>query len=78
MKKAALHLIRAYQKTAPHRKIILGQLFPFFSTCRYLPTCSDYTHQAIHKYGIFKGSFLGLKRFLSCNPFGGHGFKPLA
>jgi putative membrane protein insertion efficiency factor len=47
------------------------------SSCRYLPTCSDYSIQAIKKYGPFKGGFLALKRILSCNPWGGSGYDPL-
>ncbi len=45
--------------------------------CRYTPTCSEYGLQAIRKYGPFKGGWLALKRFLSCNPWGGHGHDPV-
>lgn len=37
--------------------------------CKYYPTCSEYTKQAIEKYGAFKGVFLGFVRILKCNPF---------
>ena len=37
--------------------------------CKYYPTCSEYTRQAVDKYGIIKGSLLGIKRILKCNPF---------
>lgn len=51
---------------------------PMFSpSCRYYPTCSDYGLQAIKKYGPFKGGWLTLKRFVSCNPWGGHGHDPV-
>lgn len=39
------------------------------SHCKYYPTCSEYTRQAVDKYGIIKGSLLGIKRILKCNPF---------
>lgn len=45
--------------------------------CKYEPTCSEYTIQAIEKYGVLKGSFLGLKRILRCNPFSKGGYDPL-
>lgn len=47
------------------------------ANCRYTPTCSQYGLEAIKKYGPFKGSWLTLKRILSCNPWGGHGHDPV-
>ncbi|MBP1630439.1 MAG: hypothetical protein H6Q15_1332 [Bacteroidetes bacterium] len=47
------------------------------SSCRYLPTCSEYSIQAIKKYGPIKGGWLALKRILRCNPWGGSGFDPV-
>jgi hypothetical protein len=43
-------------------------------TCRYTPSCSEYTLQSIVKYGLFRGTWMGLKRILRCHPFhpGGH------
>ncbi len=41
--------------------------------CRFLPTCSEYTHEAIEKHGKVKGSWLGFKRICRCHPFGGSG-----
>ena len=41
----------------------------FGRKCRFYPTCSEYTKQAIDKYGIIKGSLKGIKRILKCNPF---------
>ncbi len=53
-------------------------LSPFLPpTCRYTPTCSTYSIQALRKYGLLKGGFLALKRILSCNPWGGSGEDPL-
>ena len=47
------------------------------SNCRYVPTCSAYSLEAIKKYGIFKGGFLSAKRIASCHPRGGSGFNPV-
>lgn len=43
------------------------------STCRYTPTCSSYSLEALKKHGPFKGFYLSVQRILSCNPWGGHG-----
>lgn len=45
--------------------------------CKYYPTCSEYSKQAIEKYGVTKGCFLSLKRILKCNPFSKGGYDPL-
>jgi len=45
--------------------------------CRFQPTCSNYAKEAVNKYGIFKGAYLGFKRVLRCNPFGGSGYDPV-
>jgi putative membrane protein insertion efficiency factor len=61
-------LIRIYQYT----------LSPFIGrSCRYTPTCSVYSVEAIKKYGPFKGGWMALKRVLSCNPWGGSGYDPV-
>ena len=46
-------------------------------TCRYYPTCSEYSIESLKKYGLFKGLFLSFKRILSCNPWGSGGFDPV-
>ena len=50
-------------------------------SCRYLPTCSDYSTEALRKFGLVKGIFVSLKRILSCHPIkflgGGEGFDPV-
>ncbi len=46
-------------------------------SCRYSPTCSVYTIEALKKHGIIKGIYLAVKRILSCNPWGGHGYDPV-
>jgi hypothetical protein len=68
MKRPALFLIRAYQATLSR---VLG------NHCRFYPTCSEYAFQAIEKYGLAKGSFLGLKRLLRCHPFHQGGLDPV-
>jgi putative membrane protein insertion efficiency factor len=60
VKAAALFLIRLYQLT----------LSPLLGTrCRYHPTCSAYAQEAIVKYGVFRGTLLGVKRLFRCHPF---------
>ena len=45
--------------------------------CKFYPTCSEYTKQAIEKYGALKGTFLGIWRIIRCNPFSRGGYDPL-
>tara|TARA_Y100000992_G_scaffold272600_1_gene214294 strand:+ start:40 stop:279 length:240 start_codon:yes stop_codon:yes gene_type:complete len=45
--------------------------------CRYFPSCSDYSIEALKIYGFFKGGYLSLKRILSCHPFKEGGFDPV-
>ncbi len=45
--------------------------------CKYYPTCSEYTKQAIKKYGALKGCRMGLIRIIKCNPFSKGGYDPL-
>ena len=66
--KLLIALIRVYQG-------MISPLLP--GSCRYTPTCSDYGVQAMRKYGPWRGGLLTLKRFLSCNPWGGHGHDPV-
>ena len=61
-------LIKVYQWTLSP---LIGR------SCRYTPTCSNYGLEAIEKHGPFKGSWLTLKRVLSCNPWGGSGYDPV-
>jgi putative membrane protein insertion efficiency factor len=61
-------LIRAYQTTLSHRMI---------THCRFIPTCSRYTFEAVERYGALKGSWLGAKRILRCHPFHPGGFDPV-
>ncbi len=61
-------LVRLYQYT----------LSPFIGrSCRYTPSCSNYSIEALKKHGAIKGSWLGAKRIASCNPWGGSGYDPV-
>jgi putative membrane protein insertion efficiency factor len=68
--------IRLYQKTL---SLDHGPLSIFYSEgfCRYRPTCSQYTYEAIDKYGVIKGSWLGLKRICRCTPWAKGGDDPV-
>ena len=53
-------------------------LSPYFGgNCKYEPSCSNYSHEAISKYGVFKGSFLTILRLVKCNPFSRGGYDPI-
>ncbi len=53
-------------------------LSPYFGgNCKYEPSCSNYSHQAISKHGVFKGSFLTILRLAKCNPFSRGGYDPI-
>lgn len=71
MKKILIFLIDVYKK-------IISPIFEYLGVhCKYYPTCSQYMKQAIEKYGVTKGLFLGIKRILKCNPFSKGGYDPL-
>lgn len=71
MKKILVCLIEKYQK----------YISLFFESkgvkCKFYPSCSEYMKQAIIKYGVLKGFFLGIKRILKCNPFSKGGYDPV-
>ena len=68
MKFAVLSVIWIYQKT-------LSPLLP--TSCRYYPSCSHYSQEAVAKYGVLKGIWLGVKRLGRCRPQGGQGYDPV-
>ncbi|MCB0505436.1 MAG: membrane protein insertion efficiency factor YidD [Cyclobacteriaceae bacterium] len=53
----------------------ISPLFP--ASCRYTPTCSEYSKQAVMKHGLWKGGKLAIKRISSCHPWGGSGYDPV-
>ena len=71
MKKILIKTIEWYQGN------ISGYLDYKNIKCKYYPTCSEYTKQAIEKYGAIKGTSLGVARILRCNPFSKGGYDPL-
>jgi putative membrane protein insertion efficiency factor len=68
MKNIALGLIRFY------KRFISPALPP---SCIYQPTCSMYTYEAIDKYGLLRGSWMGLLRIMRCHPFARGGYDPV-
>jgi len=77
LKSIFLLLIRIYQKYFSFDNGLLGQLFKKKQVCRYFPSCSQYTYEAIEKYGIIFGVYKGIKRISRCNIFFEGGFNPL-
>ena len=68
MQRVVIALLRGY-------KLVISPLLP--SACRYYPTCSEYMIEAIRKYGVLKGTWLGLKRLGRCHPFHEGGYDPV-
>jgi putative membrane protein insertion efficiency factor len=68
MKSIALGLIRFYQLTVSRVTS---------PSCRFVPSCSQYTFEAVEKHGLFRGVWMGGKRLLRCHPFHSGGFDPV-
>lgn len=67
-KRLVLATIRGYQR-------VISPLLP--DACIYIPTCSQYAVEAIGKYGVLKGCWLGARRILRCNPLHAGGYDPV-
>ena len=68
MNRCLLLAIKLYQ-------MVVSPYLP--SSCRYAPTCSHYSQEAVQRYGAIKGGWIGFKRLARCNPLGGKGFDPV-
>ncbi len=68
MKYIIIFCIKVYQT-------FISPLFP--PSCRFYPTCSEYTQEALTKFGFIKGAWLSVKRVLKCNPFHEGGYDPV-
>lgn len=78
MKKFFISLINIYQKTiSPDTGFLKKMGFIQKQVCVFYPTCSEYTKEAIHKYGVLKGIKIGFFRILRCHPWQKNHFDPL-
>ncbi len=76
MKQLLIVLISIYQRTLSPDHGWLKPLYPY-GACRFHPTCSEYTKQAIAKYGAWRGGLLGFRRIGRCHPATDGGFDPV-
>ena len=67
-RRAVLTLIRVYQLTLAHL---------VFTQCRFVPSCSSYTFEAVERYGAVRGVWLGARRILRCHPLHPGGYDPV-
>ena len=69
-RKFGICLINLYQKA-------ISPVFGGRAVCRFTPTCSEYTKTAISRYGLVRGTIMGMRRISRCRPGGGYGFDPV-
>ena len=77
IKQTLLRSIRWYQRYLSPDTGMLKSLWLVGSACRYHPTCSEYMYQAVNRYGIIYGLWLGMLRILRCHPWARGGFDPV-
>lgn len=77
MRSLVLELLNFYHNflSPDHGK--WGKLLARGRVCRFEPSCSEYTIEAVERYGVRQGLWLGAKRVSRCHPWGGHGFDPI-
>jgi putative membrane protein insertion efficiency factor len=68
MRKVLVQLLRAY-------KLFISPLLP--PSCRFVPTCSEYAREALERYGVMRGSWMGMRRLSRCHPFHVGGYDPV-
>ncbi len=68
MRRLVIRLITFYQHA-------LSSYLP--GACRYTPTCSHYTQEAIERYGVLRGIWMGVRRLSRCHPLGSRGYDPV-
>ncbi len=68
LKKFLLLMIKCY-------RICISPYKP--NTCRFYPTCSEYSYTAVERFGVIKGGYMSVKRVLRCNPFNKGGYDPV-
>lgn len=72
MKSFLIYILKKYKRVvSPVAQAVFG------SACRFTPSCSEYTIDALGKYGALKGTIMGVKRVFRCHPFGGFGYDPV-
>lgn len=66
-----------YRLVSPYLKSLSQNLGISVGSCRYTPTCSLYSKQALIKYGLLRGSWLSVQRLLKCHPWSAGGYDPI-
>jgi len=74
--KILISIVKVYQKTLSPEQSFWGKKTGW-KVCRFHPTCSQYAIDALKKYGVLKGSYLGIRRVLRCHPWNPGGYDPV-
>jgi len=77
MKKIFLFLIKIYQKTLSPDHSFWGKTHHSHGFCKFYPSCSQYSYEAIDKYGTLRGGIKSIKRIFRCNPWNKGGIDPV-